>query len=63
MGDHVPGLVLTTNVKIHVEKSVIVLDVTSPALSSSLVATLALVCVEKTVPLCVLPVMPKRLRQ
>ena len=47
----------------NVDKSVTVLDVTRRAPRSSLVVILVLVCVGKTVPLFVLPVMPKRLRQ
>lgn len=59
VGKHAPGFVLITNAKIRVMKSATVLDVTHPAPRSSLVATLVLVCVEKTVPLCVLLARPK----
>ena len=61
--DHAPGIALITNAKIHAEKSATALDVMPPAPRSSLVVTLVLVCVEKIVPLYVLPATPKCFHQ
>ena len=51
--DHAPGIVLTINAKISVERNAIGLAVTLPVPKNCLVVTPVLACVEKTAPLCV----------
>jgi len=51
--DRAPGIVLTTNAKISVERNAIALAVMLPVPKNCLVATPVLACVEKTAPLCV----------
>ena len=55
--DRAPGIVLTTNAKISVERNAIALAVMLLVPKSCLVATPVLACVEKTARLCVLFVM------
>ena len=55
--DRAPGIVLTTNAKISVERNAIVLPVMLPVPKRYLVVTPVLACVEKTAQLCVLFVM------
>ena len=51
--DRAPGIVLTTNAKISVERNATALAVMPPVPKNCLVATRVLACVEKTAPLCV----------
>ena len=51
--DRAPGIVLTTNAKISVERNATALPVMPPVPKSCLVATRVLACVENTAPLCV----------
>ena len=55
--DRAPGIALTTNVRISVERNAIVLPVMLPVPKRYLVVTPVLACVEKTAQLCVLFVM------
>ena len=51
--DRAPGIVLTTNAKISVERNATALPVMPPVPKNCPVATRVLACVEKTAPLCV----------